>query len=821
MKLISPKEFFGFDAGEDKQLARWDKIVEYFYLLETQSDCIRVINMGDTTEGNPFLQLIITSKDNLDNIEEIKKNNKLVSDPRGLSDEEMEHLARNGKAVCVQSMSIHSHETGGTQMSIKLAYELLTKNDENTKRILDNVVFVMVPCFNPDGEIKVTDFYYSSLGTNYEGTEAIPFIYHKYAGHDNNEDAIAANLVETQYMNKIMYSEWFPHAYQDFHHMYNYDARIFLGFCKDPVEPTASPILLRELLMYGSYMAWYLEKNDCYGAVTGDLYTDNLKITMHQHNAKAHNIISFLTEAATIRLASPVYQTSDNITGEPGSAASKNMPSMQMPHPWDGGRWGLPEVVEYMYNAAYGLLDIMAKNRMEVLSCMMKKALERTKAGENDDVKAYIIPAKQYDKSAFHRIVNMLITQAVDVYVVKKPFVCDGIYCDTGTVIVPTAQPYYSFVKNTLGSGENITTAPEDIVFNGAESTNNIAFGMGVKVLEVSEMPGGDMEIVHDFEYEEKQVKPAKGYIINGSNNNSYGIVNRLISLNILVYRVENSSHDFYTEVNIEIINKLLKEFPTEICEVDEQPTLIGEITQLKAAYYKRYWHGDTSCAWAMYLFDKFGFECDGITFNDILDGKLEQYDVFFIPDMTYLGLQHGCQIPYEKMDDAMWDINPTPYIFYLRGEPTERIQSFVKNGGRLVSFGEGFDYTKEALNIPIKNVLSEDETASKDKKYLNCNVDTNHPLCYGMPQMSNIVHFSGPIMRVMDTNNTCRFEAPIRYSKTQTDADKTRNFVDRAAIITVKIGKGVAVLYATQPHLRAQTDATFKLLFNVLYKYK
>lgn len=559
MKIISPKEFFGFDAGEDKQLARWDKIVEYFYLLETQSDCIRVINMGDTTEKNPFLQLIITSKDNLDNIEEIKKNNKLVSDPRGLSDEEMEHLARNGKAVCVQSMSIHSHETGGTQMSIKLAYELLTRNDENTKRILDNVVFVMVPCFNPDGEIKVTDFYYSSLGTNYEGTEAIPFIYHKYAGHDNNRDAIANNLIESKYMNKIMYSEWFPQAYQDFHHMYNYGARIFIGYCKNPIEPTASPLLMRELLMYGSYMAWYLEKNDCSGAITGDLYTDNIKTAIHQHNAKAHNIIGFLAEAATLNLASPVYQMSDNIVGEPGSVTVGNAPSMQMPHPWNGGRWGLPEVVKYMYCAAYGLLDIIAKNRQEVLSCMMKKSLERTSAGAIDKIKAYIIPNNQYDKSAFYRIANMLLTQGIDVYQAKTEFVADGRLYEKGSIYIPTAQPYYSFVKNVLGKGSDIVTSAEDINFNGAESSNNIAFGMGINVFEASKIPDGDFEHIHTLEYVAEEVQSQKGYLISGKNNNSYGVVNKLISNEIDVYRVDNETHDFYTEVDSKLLNTILK----------------------------------------------------------------------------------------------------------------------------------------------------------------------------------------------------------------------------------------------------------------------
>lgn len=259
---------------------------------------------------------------------------------------------------------------------------------------------------------------------------------------------------------------------------------------------------------------------------------------------------------------------------------------------------------------------------------------------------------------------------------------------------------------------------------------------------------------------------------------------------------------------------------PTEIIGVDKKPDAMMKVTHLKAGFYKRYWHGDTSQGWAKYLFDKYGFECDDITFSDILNDKLSGYDIFFLPDMTYLGLQHGGQLPYEKMDEDMWDINPEPYKFYLRGEPTEKIKQFVKNGGTLISLGEAFDYVQEALNIPVKDILKDDANAVKDALYLNCDIDINHPLCYGMPCCSKITHFGGPVMRVTDTNNTCRFTAPIRYSKDQTDAVKMGKYIDRAAILTVDIGKGKVVFYATQPHLRCQTDATFKLLFNALYKY-
>ena len=158
-KITTPEEHFGFKPGADYELARWDKIVEYFYLLETQSDRITVTDMGPSTEGNPFLKVIITSPENHQNLEEIRQTSMRLADPRGLSEEEIDALVSRGKAVSVQSMSLHATEVGGTQMAINLAYDLVAGDTEEIHNILDNVVFVMVPCFNPDGQFMVTDRY--------------------------------------------------------------------------------------------------------------------------------------------------------------------------------------------------------------------------------------------------------------------------------------------------------------------------------------------------------------------------------------------------------------------------------------------------------------------------------------------------------------------------------------------------------------------------------------------------------------------------------------------------------------------------------------
>src|ERR1035438_7779068 len=152
--ITSPEKFFGFQLGADKKMARWDKIVEYYGVLEKQSGGrMKVVNMGPTSEGNPFLMVIITAPANMTKLERLRDVNLKISDSRGLTEAQVKALVGEGKAVVVQSMSMHATEIGGAQMAPELAYDQLSRKDEEAQRILDNVIAIEVPCFNPDGEI--------------------------------------------------------------------------------------------------------------------------------------------------------------------------------------------------------------------------------------------------------------------------------------------------------------------------------------------------------------------------------------------------------------------------------------------------------------------------------------------------------------------------------------------------------------------------------------------------------------------------------------------------------------------------------------------
>ena len=200
--ITPPDTFFGFQLGTDRELARWDKIVEYFELLERESDRIQVTDLGPSTEGHPYLLVIISSPENMANLDRLREVNVRIQDPR-TPEAEVKELIDEGVAVVSQSFGLHATEVAAAQTAPELAYDFLSRNDAETMRILDNTILLMFPCFNPDGQIMVTDWYYQNKDTEYEGVR-LPWLYHKYVGHDNNRDADFLNMVEAVYTAKVM-----------------------------------------------------------------------------------------------------------------------------------------------------------------------------------------------------------------------------------------------------------------------------------------------------------------------------------------------------------------------------------------------------------------------------------------------------------------------------------------------------------------------------------------------------------------------------------------------------------------------------------------
>jgi hypothetical protein len=268
--LPTPAEYFGFEIGTSKMLARWDSIVSYFEVLAAGSDRLRVERVGPTTLGNPFVVLTMSSPANLARLYEIRAASATLAEGR-VSRAEAEALARDLPATAVINHNIHSTEIGSSQTSVELVYRLAAGADAEAREILDNVVTVLIPSANPDGQIMVTDWYRRNVGTDFEDAR-MPYLYHSYAGHDNNRDFFQGNLVETRYWMDVMFREAYPQVYLDQHQMGSTGPRMFVPPYPDPMDPDIHPLQWQSLQFMGGGIVADLQRANKKGIITGQMY---------------------------------------------------------------------------------------------------------------------------------------------------------------------------------------------------------------------------------------------------------------------------------------------------------------------------------------------------------------------------------------------------------------------------------------------------------------------------------------------------------------------------------------------------------------------
>ncbi|MCX6642423.1 MAG: M14 family metallopeptidase, partial [Candidatus Bathyarchaeota archaeon] len=250
----SPKDHLGFNVGDDRKLADWPEIVEYFQKIANTSDRVTIEDLGKTTEGNSFIVATVTSPQNHNNLEKLRKTQLRLLDPEGLKPEEAEKLIAEGRTIAIISCSIHSTEVGGSQMSMELLHRLSTGTDAEVEEILDNVILLIVPSLNPDGNRMVYDWYQKHLGTPYEGTSP-PWLYHKYAGHDNNRDWFMFTLPETRMTVEKIHNRWHPQIVYDIHQMGKKGPRFYVPPYIDPIDPNVDPVIASGCSYMGLAMA--------------------------------------------------------------------------------------------------------------------------------------------------------------------------------------------------------------------------------------------------------------------------------------------------------------------------------------------------------------------------------------------------------------------------------------------------------------------------------------------------------------------------------------------------------------------------------------
>jgi len=490
-QIPAPKDVLGFTPGDDRKLASWEQIVEYFKKLDAASDRVMFEEIGKTTMGAPFVYATISSPENLKNLEKYKLINAKLADPRKIGagtllsprgdsrEKAAQQLIKQGKTIVLITHGIHSTEVGSTLSSMLIAHRLASSNEPEIKKILENTIVLIVPSLNPDGVDIVKNWYDKTLGTPYEGTSP-PELYHKYVGHDNNRDWYAFTQVETQLTVDKIHNVWHPQIVHDIHQQGENGSRLFLPPYMQPVEPNVPKQIVEGYTELGNYMAKTLRDKGFQGITTNSTYDAWTPARAYSHY---HGGVRILSETASAKIASPVTKKFEDLRASSDDGYDPKKESDNFGPVWKGGEWKLANITDYMTTAAFSLLNHAADNRERWLSRFYEIGKEAVRPRKGDEPIAYVVR----DWRDLNRLEEILTHADVEFEekIEKRGEELDWI------LLIKASQPYAAFAKAIferqrypdLLDDKNNPIAPYDV------TAHTLALLQDLDVEAVSKLP--------------------------------------------------------------------------------------------------------------------------------------------------------------------------------------------------------------------------------------------------------------------------------------------------------------------------------------------
>jgi hypothetical protein len=764
--IPAPKDVLGFTPGDDRKLAAWGQIVEYFKRLDAASDRVMFEEIGKTTMNAPFVYATISSPENLKNLERIKNINAMLADPRLIKSSDLlakKYIAQ-GKTIVLITCGIHSTEVGSTLSSMLIAHRLASSNDPEVRNILKNTIVLLVPSLNPDGVDIVKNWYDKTLGTPYEGTEP-PELYHKYVGHDNNRDWYAFTQVETQLTVENIHNVWHPQIVHDIHQQGAYGSRLFLPPYMQPVEPNVPKQIVEGFTELGNYMATDLRGKGFQGITTNSTYDAWTPARAYSHY---HGGVRILSETASAKLATPITVTFDQLRGGEGYGSKKESPNFGPV--WKGGEWKLRNITDTMTAGAFSLMDHAADNRMKWLDRFYRIGKEAVRGRKNGELTAFIFrPAEILDaekSSAYtalwanHRqsyLLSILSQGGVEI-VHPEPFAIGTAKYPEGTAVIRMNQPYALFAKTLLET----QTYPD----LKDPSGNPIApYDVTAHTLSLL------MNVQHEAVY-----KPFRYKIPDSGRGEGQG-------------SGCGASHPPRYAI-----------YRSEIPSMDE--------------------------GWTRWLFSEpGGYEIgcnpviDNTTNSEIRENfkKGQRPSAIVFPDQSANSILNG----YAK--GSM----PDEYTGGLGKDGVANLREFVENGGRLIFLNRSSAFAIEQFGLPVKDVTKglERKDFFIPGSILRTEIDTTHPVAKDMPAESIAWFENSPAFEIQTdplalANNfriIARYPSDPKKILLSGWALGAEKIAGKAALVEFKMGKGKIYLFGFRPQYRAQSLATFPLFFNAI----
>jgi hypothetical protein len=818
----TPQSVLGHTPGDDFYLANYEESLAYFHKLAESSNRIKILSVGKTTRGLNWEIAVISSPENLAQIDKYKDISRQLTQARGLDDAAAKALARQGKVIVHIDGGMHSTEVAGAQHSILLAYKLVaTQGDPEVDAILDKVILVLWPTLNPDGQDMVVSWYRKNLGTPYEVSQ-MPELFQEYVGHDNNRDGYMNNMLESQEVTRAEL-EWNPEVFYCQHQTAPFPARIFIPPFIEPISSNIDPILIRWLNALGVDMAAYLDEHEMPGSINRVGF-DNWYPGFLDFIGIFRNSISFFTETALYRYATPHFYTVDEFPKDRQPLRSEVFYSS----PWTGGWWRLGDAVHYMVGASMSVLDTAAKYHEELLYNKYQAGRHNIERFQKNPPYAYVITTEQRDLPTAATLVQKLMINGIEVHQTAKPFAANGRKYPEGSWVILMDQPFAGLVKELLEVQQypDLRDGPNGPPIRPYDVAGwTLPMQMGVEVAAVlqpmSAEQRAELKKLDHFTPPGGSVKgTGNTFLISRRANNSFKAMNEVFGAGGQVSFTTNTAAGG-SEAGTIVISNIGREKMDEIAgknslvvqAAEKSPQDLMAVKKARVGLY-RSWTGNMDEGWTRWILENYGFAPATLRNGDIQAGHLlDRFDAIILPDSSTTQILNGF---------APGSV-PGEYVGGIGDAGVEALHAFVRGGGTLIAFNNASQMAIETFKLPVTNVL---ENLKPDDFYCSGSLlrvelrDLTSPAVWGMPRDPIVMFERGPAFEAKSA-----FHGKILATYPDDRNPLASGYLlhperiqGKAAAMEVFYGEGRVYLFGFRPQWRGQSLGTYRLVFNSIY---
>ncbi|MEQ1632093.1 MAG: M14 metallopeptidase family protein [Planctomycetota bacterium] len=863
-QVPSPLAFLGHEVGADRRLCNHTDLLRYFEAVDAASDRVALVDIGTTSYGRRMTMAVITSPQNHARLDELRTTSVRLC--RARDDEATaETLVESGRAVVWIDAGLHATESIAGQNILELVWQMASRDDDEVRRILDEVVLLACPV-NPDGLELVANAYTAT------GSQDIPILYQRFIGHDNNRDYYANNQQETRNVSRVFFTDWCPQIVYNHHQSAPSGTILFTPPFRDPFNYSADPLVMRGIDWVAASMNRRFASERKPGIISrggapySGWWNGGLRSTCY-----FHNIIGILTEAFGHPDPTRIVQSID-----------RRLTSGDYPDPVPTQVWHARQTVEYLQTANFAILDHASRYRRELLRDIYRMGRNSIRRGSEDhwtatpklvreakrrienkedgepvftdpaarDPRVYVLPRAQRDDAAAVRMVQALQRSGIEVHVASADFVAEGRACEKGSFVVFAAQAFRPHVIDLFEPQVH----PDDFKdgkpvppYDSAGWTLSMQFG--VEVIRCREALDGPFEAlvgVADFGTSTVPAS-AHGWRIDPADSHAVIAVNRLMAAGVRVEREVDGARA-YVIPRAEGVDTALV---TAISGLGVAPEALAEApargVEQRAPRIGLFdvWGGHMPTGWNEWLFREFEFPMQRVFSDRIGRGGLRaDFDAL----VFHTGLPGGRDLQnpprpvdkakIEKLQQALpayedWSTLPSRAVRLVPESTWGSLRSFVEEGGTLLVFGGECEKVVRQFELPIevgtwiKDADSEGgRRRTRNEEFyvpgslLGIEFDSAHPSAAGSPP-SGVAMFTRSSAVLRPTEDSVHVIA--RYRETDTLASGwavgLEHVAGRAAIAAVPLGKGRIVLFGADATYRGQPLVTIRTVFQVLHR--